>query len=243
MPSFKGPLILGFSLFSLAFSLAISMAAAAPLQAQSLGEAVQESLSQSLFGQQEDGSQGLNRAQSSNGSQEARYQDGVAAAQAGDFATAYARWEPLAAKGHPRAQYDLGGLYEYGRGVDASDRMALDWYERAARQDLAPAQYRMGVLLENGWGADSDSAAAAHWYRKAARQGHPLAQHDLAFLYAAGEGVPQDPLRAYMWLHISVLQGNALMVEHRDHLAKSLTPGEISAAEGLAVHWVRQQQR
>ena len=198
----------------------------------------QSRVAQSLDGR----SEARYHPQSADPRWETRYRLGLAAALAGDYSAAHLHWRPLAEAGHPKAQFHLGGLYEYGRGVGASDRMARAWYEMAARQDLAPAQYRLGVLLENGWGAAPDAAEAARWYRKAARQGHPLAQHDLAFLYADGEGVPRDPLRAYMWLEISVRQGNALMVGHRAHLAQSLSLGEIRAAEGLASHWLRQQQ-
>ena len=45
------------------------------------------------------------------------YQKGLAAAQAGDFATALQEWTPLAEAGYDVAQYNLGLVYEYGSGI------------------------------------------------------------------------------------------------------------------------------
>ena len=42
---------------------------------------------------------------------------GLAAAQAGDFATAVREWTPLAEQGHAQAQSSLGTMYALGQGV------------------------------------------------------------------------------------------------------------------------------
>ena len=170
------------------------------------------------------------------------YENGIAAFKAGDFATALSEWRPLAKHGDARAQFDLGIMYEYGRGVVQNDVEALNWYRKAANQNVAAAQYRLAVLHENGWGVAQNHAEAVKWYSKAAAQGHALAQHDLAFMYFEGTGVPQDYIRAYMWLKISVVQGNSLMVKHLNLVAKNLTVTQIGKAQELARVWLRKQQ-
>ena len=45
------------------------------------------------------------------------FQKGLAAAQAGDFATALQEWKPLAEAGDVDAQYNLGIMYDNGDGV------------------------------------------------------------------------------------------------------------------------------
>ena len=41
-------------------------------------------------------------------------QKGLAAAQAGDYATALQEWRPLAEQGDASAQYNLGTMYDNG---------------------------------------------------------------------------------------------------------------------------------
>ena len=171
------------------------------------------------------------------------YDEGIAAFHAGNFATALSQWRPLAKQGHAKAQYRLGIMYEYGRGLGQNDVEALKWYRKAAEQGVAVAQYRLAVLHDNGWGIARNDAEAVRWYRKAAEQGHALAQHDLAFMYAAGTGVPQDYVRAYMWLKIAVVQGNNLMVKHLNRIGKDLTVAQVGEAHDLARKWMRKHQQ
>jgi TPR repeat protein len=148
-----------------------------------------------------------------------------------------------AERGEADAQYRLGTVYEYGRGVHRDDAEALKWYVRAARQGYDDAQYRLGVMYDNGWGVAIDDRRAAAWYRDAAEQGHALAQHDLAFMYFAGTGVPHDLVRAYMWLDIAVAGGNAVMIKHRAHVAASMTSAQVDQARRLASVWLRGNAR
>jgi septal ring-binding cell division protein DamX len=50
--------------------------------------------------------------------------------------------------GLPQAQYNLGVLYEHGRGVRLDASRALTWYQRAAEQGFAPARQRHAALSE-----------------------------------------------------------------------------------------------
>ncbi len=38
-----------------------------------------------------------------------------------------------------------GNCYEYGRGVSADAKKAVEWYQRSADQGNAPAQYDLGT--------------------------------------------------------------------------------------------------
>lgn len=55
-------------------------------------------------------------------------QKGFDAYQAGDYATAIQEWTPLAKAGDALAQYNLGLLYNTGRGVPKDNVMAYMWY-------------------------------------------------------------------------------------------------------------------
>ncbi len=52
----------------------------------------------------------------------------------------------LAEQGHARAQYELGGLYNMGKGVEQDYEQAAKWYRRAALQNDADAQCSLGNM-------------------------------------------------------------------------------------------------
>ena len=52
------------------------------------------------------------------------FEDGKAAYDRRDYATAYRLWRPLADKGDAVAQYKLGGMYFSGEGVQSDDAEA-----------------------------------------------------------------------------------------------------------------------
>ncbi len=165
------------------------------------------------------------------------YKGGLRALRAGLFDVALEQLRPLAQQGHPYAQYHLGIMYEYGRGVARSDAIAANWYLSAAKADIAFAQYRLGVLHDNGWGIEKDTASAVRWYKSAAEQGHLLAQHDLAFMYLSGNGVEKNPVQAYMWMRVAVGAGDERMVKHLALIARELSVSEIERGKALARRW------
>ena len=65
------------------------------------------------------------------------FQKGLAAAQAGDFATALQEWKPLAEAGNADAQYNLGIMYNNGYGVPQDQKEATKWFRLAAEQGNA----------------------------------------------------------------------------------------------------------
>jgi len=144
----------------------------------------------------------------------------------------------LASSGSAEAQYELGLLFEYGRGVDQDDATALIWYERSAAQLFPDALYRLAILYDNGWGPLPDKKRALDLYLTAAENGHSLAQHDLAILYFQGADAPKNLLQAYKWLKIAVIGGNPLMQKHLHMIAKEMSADEIEVAEYLAKEWV-----
>ena len=81
--------------------------------------------------------------------------------------------------GDAEAQYRLGGLYYWGRGVPKDVEEALRWRRMAADQGHANAQYFVGLVLENGEAGTADPVAARSWFEVAAAQGHVLSQSKL----------------------------------------------------------------
>lgn len=101
----------------------------------------------------------------------------------GDYAKAAQELQFLAEQGEARAQYDLGLLYDTGRGVPQSNEAALQWYQRAAEQGEPRAQYNLGLMYANGQGVPQDYARAYFWTSLSAAQGNGHAMDARDFLY------------------------------------------------------------
>ena len=72
---------------------------------------------------------------------------------------------------------------------------AAHWFERAAKQGLAPAQFRLAGLHEKGVGVRGPRCGAP-LYLAAGEAGHAKALHNLAVLYAEGIDGKPDYLSA-----------------------------------------------
>ncbi|MDE0392906.1 MAG: SEL1-like repeat protein [Rhodospirillales bacterium] len=106
--------------------------------------------------------------------------DGAAAYQAGDYGEAANAWRPLAEGGDAMAQFNLGLLYETGRGVAEDAAQAAAWYERAALQGVTRAQFNLALLHQTGRGVEKDGGQALYWLEVAARHGEGAEQEQAA---------------------------------------------------------------
>src|SRR5215469_15364580 len=71
-------------------------------------------------------------------------------------------WLSLAAEqGYAPAEYELGRIYLYGRGIPADYTLAMLWEEKAALQGEAKAQRDMAYIYERGLGVQPDPRQAA----------------------------------------------------------------------------------
>jgi TPR repeat protein len=82
-------------------------------------------------------------------------------------------WQRKAAmQGLADAQYNLGVMYERGRGVPQDHATAVSWYRKAADQGFAMAQYNFGMMYANGQGVPQDYVTAHMWLNLAAASGN-----------------------------------------------------------------------
>ncbi len=172
----------------------------------------------------------------------ADFDKGMAAAQAGDFATALAEWKPLAEAGEARAQFNMAVLYDNGYGVEVDLAEAMKWFRLAAEQGLAMAQYNLGYMYAAGHGVERDVTEAAKWYWLAAEQGMPVAQFNLATLFLSPRSMPQDLINAYMWLEVATALGYMKAAEYREAVAVRMNPNDIATAETMARKWLEEHE-
>jgi len=141
---------------------------------------------------------------------QADFDNGTAAYERGDYATARNEWLPLAREGDSAAQFSLGVLYSEGLGVSADYAEAARWYTLAAKQGVIAAQFTLGVMYAQGLGVVAEPAESARWYDKAARQGDSDAQFALGLLHSQGVGVKRDQTLAVEWFKQAAIGGLAV---------------------------------
>ncbi|MFC1684006.1 SPOR domain-containing protein [Pseudomonadota bacterium] len=136
------------------------------------------------------------------------FEDGVAAMERKDYASAYKIWLVLAQRLDPRAQAYLSGLYAQGLGVEKNDRLAQRWLAGAAFGGYAPAQHLLGNAYQHGRFGETNLSQASYWWRMAALQEHPDAQYRLGMAYMNGEGVERDLDKAADWFKRAAQHGS-----------------------------------
>lgn len=172
---------------------------------------------------------------------QADYEEGVTAAQNGDYATALREFTTAAEAGLDLAQYNLAILYFTGQGVAQDYAEAFRWTKAAAEQGHTNAQFNLGALYYTGTGTGVNFEQSLSWYTQAAQAHHADAQYNLATMYQLGEGAQADLIQAYFWA--SAAQYN----EHPDapallgELAAQMTPPQLSEARGIFARWVLEQ--
>jgi TPR repeat protein len=130
-------------------------------------------------------------------------------------------------QGNSSAQFDIGSMYQNGRGVSPDRNKAIEWYKKAAAQDNKKAvsrlkllqaneerfrkelanvkngnkesQYKLGNMYTEGIGTNIDLAKAAEAYAHSAHQGYVKAEYKLGLVYYEGTGVKPDKRIAYKW--------------------------------------------
>ena len=102
---------------------------------------------------------------------EQQFQQGLEATARDDYQTAFKLWLPLAEQGYSSAQYNLGVMYQYGRGVKQDDFEAVKWFSKAADQGNENAQFMLGMSYLLGKGVQVNKFLAKEWLGKACDNG------------------------------------------------------------------------
>jgi len=114
-------------------------------------------------------------------------------------------------------------------------RLAVSWYEVAARAGVPSAQFKLANAYLAGAGVERDAAKAQNWYLRAAQQGLPEAQHALGTMLTAGGVIgPADPVEGYKWLLLAGQGGFPDAQAVLEKAKEQITQQDRLRAEGLA---------
>jgi TPR repeat protein len=168
-------------------------------------------------------------------------QYGRALEKQGSEAAAVRWYRKAAEQGFAVAQFNLGAMYEQGRGGLAQDEAAaVRWWRKAAEQGFAAAQAGLGAMYEQGRGGlAQDEAAAVRWFKKAAEQGDAVGQYNLGVMYAQGRGgLAQDDAAVVRWWRKAAEQGSAVAQNDLGAMYEQ-SRGGLARDEAAAVRWYK----
>lgn len=131
----------------------------------------------------------------------------------------------LATEGNVKAMYDVGKLYERGRGVNKDMAKAAEWFQKAADGGNASAQARLGILYFEGRGVKQNYNSALKLLNSAAKANVPSAQYQLANMYELGTGVKQNLKKSIFWYQKADKYGYYLAKAKVTRLQKLLKSG------------------
>jgi cell division septation protein DedD len=155
---------------------------------------------------------------------------GIEAWQRSDYAGAVEIWRPLAEKGDPDAEFNLGQAYRLGRGVATNLAAAKTWFERAANQGHVDAETTLGLLLFQ----NQDQAEGLKWLKKAAEQGEPRALLVYGTALVNGDSVTQDPVLGYAYVSRAAAQGLEPAKQTLDQLDQLLSAADRKRGAEMA---------
>ena len=135
---------------------------------------------------------------------QAGFDERVAATNKGDYQTTFKEMKPLAEQGDAVAQYNLGIMYDKGKGVAQNYTQAVAWYKKAAAQGFASAQYNLALMYAKGQGVPQNYKIAYILFNLAASNGDADAtqNRDIAAAKLSPATI-EDAQRITMQLHNS----------------------------------------
>ena len=103
--------------------------------------------------------------------------------------------------------WQLGLIYEYGKGIEPDLTKAIELYRMSAEQNYSLAQNQLGVKYRLGQGVEQNDEKAFELYLKASEGGNSVAQDNLGWMYANGCGTEQNYEKAIEWYKKSAENG------------------------------------
>jgi len=142
-----------------------------------------------------------------------------------------------AEQGFARAQFELGGLYILGEGVEKDEAQGVEWLMKAAEQGLADAQFEIGNLYLAGANLEQDAELGLDMLTKAANQRHVPAQKQLGTMYFQGVGVAKGLVQAHLWFSVAALNEDQAAQGYLSTLESIMDEAQIDEARALAAQW------
>jgi enhanced entry protein EnhC len=140
------------------------------------------------------------------------------------------------------SSYNLGLIYQYGKGIPMDESKAKGYYQEAVDAGSSKAMVALGNLNLYQKGGENQEEALK-WYQKAAQEGQIDAWYRLGMMYEAGLGGGMDIVKAKTAYQKAAEAGdhraqNALNRLENPSEGQAQKPAKISMMkEFIAKHW------
>jgi TPR repeat protein len=124
-------------------------------------------------------------------------------------------------------QYDLGRLYERGRGVEKNIAEAIKLFQQAVSQSHLPAMARLGLMYRDGKGVKRNYAKSFELFAQSAAKKYNNSYLYLGMSYLGGWGTAADQRKAFEAVKVAVKKNpkrsvNVLKAEARKGIGPAL---------------------
>ena len=126
-----------------------------------------------------------------------------------NYKQAFLDYDIAAKQGDIVGQFNLGLLYEKGKGMPVQFDQAAALYRAAAEKGHVQSMVQLAGLYLEGSIGSRDVKQALNWYQKAAEQGDRDALYHLGVLAETGTGLPIDYTKAIQYYQASSGKGQA----------------------------------
>ncbi|GGI85973.1 tetratricopeptide repeat protein [Legionella impletisoli] len=125
-----------------------------------------------------------------------------------NYQLALASYQQATNQNNPIGYYNLGLIYELGKGVPVDFNKAQALYLKAAEKNNAEAMVQLAGLYFNGLNGPRDERTALHWYQKAADLGNREALYQLGLMSETGVAKALDSSAAMRFYQQAADKGN-----------------------------------
>ena len=180
----------------------------------------------------------------------ADFEKGKNAYNSGDYRTALKELLPYANEGKASAQYALGWMYRWGKGVLIDYPEAYKWFEKSGNQGFDRASSEVASMYYWQEGINNYSVknfdkyqqvsarnykSSFKWMKKAAEQGNIIAMYKVGLFYAKGFHIPQNKSEAKKWFNLAYAsapsdlkqssRADSTLIEDIEYANKSMEQG------------------
>jgi enhanced entry protein EnhC len=125
-----------------------------------------------------------------------------------DYKKAMEHYELAAHKNNKVGQYNLGLIYENGKGIPVDYQKAKAFYSKAAEMGFKQAMAQLGGLYFHGLAGNREEQRALHWFKKAADLGDSTGLYQLGLLSETGVATKIDFSDAVNYYEKAAIKGN-----------------------------------
>lgn len=125
-----------------------------------------------------------------------------------DYGNALRSYQGAASKGDPVGLFNLGLIYEEGKGCPVNVEKAKQMYLAAAQKGHPQAMRQLGGLYFNGLLGKRDDEKGLMWYKKAAKYGDRDALYQLGLFFETGVATPVNNAEAVNYYQMAADKGH-----------------------------------